>query len=71
MPFADLNGARIHFTDTGGDGDAIFFRMASFSAERCSRRKFPTLVNAIAALPSIIVGKDKVAFPMVGMTSIR
>ncbi len=25
MPHADLNGARIHFTDTGGDRDAIVF----------------------------------------------
>ena len=25
MPHADLNGARIHFTDTGGDGDIIVF----------------------------------------------
>ncbi len=25
MPYADLNGAKIHFTDTGGDGDAIVF----------------------------------------------
>lgn len=25
MPHADLNGAHIHFTDTGGDGDAILF----------------------------------------------
>lgn len=25
MPHADLNGAHIHFTDTGGDGEAIVF----------------------------------------------
>lgn len=25
MPHIDLNGAHIHFTDTGGDGDAIIF----------------------------------------------
>ena len=25
MPYADLNGAHIHFTDTGGDGEAIVF----------------------------------------------
>jgi len=25
MPYADLNGAHIHFTDTGGDGDTILF----------------------------------------------
>lgn len=25
MPIAELNGAHIHFTDTGGDGDAIVF----------------------------------------------
>lgn len=25
MPYADLNGAQIHFTDTGGDGEAIVF----------------------------------------------
>ena len=25
MPYADLNGARIHYTDTGGDGAAIVF----------------------------------------------
>ncbi|WP_270729991.1 alpha/beta fold hydrolase [Shimia sp. Alg240-R146] len=25
MPFADLNGAHIHYTDTGGDGDAVVF----------------------------------------------
>ena len=25
MPYADLNGAQIHFTDTGGDGDVIVF----------------------------------------------
>lgn len=25
MPIADLNGVRIHFTDTGGDGPAIVF----------------------------------------------
>ncbi|MGR3636020.1 MAG: alpha/beta fold hydrolase [Shimia sp.] len=25
MPFADLNGAHINYTDTGGDGDAVVF----------------------------------------------
>ncbi|MGR3713779.1 MAG: alpha/beta fold hydrolase [Shimia sp.] len=25
MPFADLNGAHIHYTDTGGEGDAVVF----------------------------------------------
>ncbi len=25
MPYADLNGAHIHFTDTGGDGEVIVF----------------------------------------------
>ena len=25
MPYADLNGARIHYTDTGGTGDTIVF----------------------------------------------
>jgi len=25
MPYADLNGARIHYTDTGGDGEAVAF----------------------------------------------
>ena len=71
MPYADLNGTHVHFTDTGGEGQAIVFSHGLLFSGAMFEAQVAVLRDRFRCITSIIAGRAEAARPRADTTWTR